>query len=436
MTTSSEPALGAAIDTPDASLAPMPECPFPIYQALRENSPVAEMAPGVFMVTRYEDVLRVVKDTAIFSSRAPRNPFSWFGEPERQDELDGILGQCPEIPTLLDNDPPEQTRVRGLVAKVFNESNVAALEPAIADLIDDLSRNWLDRGHVEFASEFARPLPAAVTALALGADPTMTERCLFWADEIMTRTAGPQTPERQAEVARGIAEMSDYFFSLIEDRRTAPRNDLFSLLTTVELDGERLTDVQIVNVAKVFLVGGNETTMFMLTSALHRLATEPALAQKLRDAPELIEPFLEEILRLEAPSQGMPRFPTRDVEMHGVTIPAGSTVFVLYGSANHDESVFPDPDDLVLDRRARANTKPHLAFSVGPHFCLGARLARTEGRLALAHLLPKMTNLSLAPDAELQRAANPLLRGFVRLDLQFGDAHDDLTHRSALGEFA
>ncbi|MCV7370798.1 cytochrome P450 [Mycolicibacterium duvalii] len=431
MTTSSE---SAPPDPPVASLAPMIECPFPIYKALRENSPVTEMAPGVFMVTRYEDVLRVVKDTETFSSRAPRNPFAWFGDPERQDELDAILSRCPEMPTLLDNDPPEQTRVRALVAKVFNESNVAALEPAIAELIDDLSSSWLRRGRVEFAAEFARPLPAAVTALALGADAAMTERCLFWADEIMTRTAGPQTPERQAEVARGIAEMSDYFFSLIAQRRAEPRDDLFSLLTRVELDGERLTDIQIVNVAKVFLVGGNETTMFMLTSALHRLATEPALAQTLRDAPELIEPFLEEILRLEAPAQGLPRFPTRDVELHGVTIPAGSTVFVLYGSANHDETVFDDADDLVLDRRARGGYKQHLAFSVGPHFCLGARLARTEGRLALARLLPKMTNLALATDAEPQRAANPLLRGFVRLDLEFGDAHDYLADRPPLSQ--
>ncbi|ETB35876.1 hypothetical protein N602_25775 [Mycobacterium avium subsp. hominissuis 10-5606] len=135
MSTSSEPAL-------EPSLI---ECPFPVYAQLREHAPVAEMAPGVYMITRYEDVLRVVKDTATFSSRAPRNPFSWFGEPERQDELDEILRRCPEIPTLLDNDPPEQTRVRALVAKVFNEANVASLEPAIAELIDELSSTWIGR---------------------------------------------------------------------------------------------------------------------------------------------------------------------------------------------------------------------------------------------------------------------------------------------------
>lgn len=411
MTASSEPAL-------DPSLV---ECPFPVYAQLREHAPVVEMAPAVFMITRYEDVAQVVKDTATFSSRAPRNPFSWFGPPANQEELDDILSSCPEIPTLLDNDPPEQTKVRALVAKVFSEANVKALEPAIATLIDELASAWIDRGSVEFASEFARPLPAAVTTLALGADPAMRDRSLFWADEIMTRTSGPQTPQRQAAVARSISDMSEHFLGLIAERRERPRNDLISLLATAELDGERLTDVEIVNVAKVFLVGGNETTMFMLTSAWHRLATDPPLAQSLQGAPELIEPFIEEILRLEAPAQGLPRFPTRDVEMHGVRIPEGATVFVMYGSANHDETVFGDADDVVLDRRTRGHSKPHLTFGLGPHFCLGARLARTEGRLALERLLPRMTNLSLAPNRSPERSANPLLRGFARLDLEFGN---------------
>lgn len=179
MTTSSEPTFDPALI----------ECPFPVYAQLRKHAPVVEMAPDVFMITRYEDVAKVVKDTAAFSSRAPRNPFSWFGPPKNQHELDDILSRCPEMPTLLDNDPPEQTKFRALVSKVFSEANVEALEPAIAKLIDELASGWIDRGRVEFASEFARPLPAAVTTLALGAEPAIRDRSLFWADEIMTRTS-------------------------------------------------------------------------------------------------------------------------------------------------------------------------------------------------------------------------------------------------------
>ncbi|MGB8389346.1 cytochrome P450 [Mycobacterium sp.] len=400
--------------------ATMIECPFPAYKSLRDNAPAVEIAPGVFLVTRFDDVVWILKDPATFSSRAPLNPFSWFGPTQNQEELDAILADCPEIPTLLDNDPPEQTRIRALVTKVFNAARVQAMEPQIAAIVDALALGWIDRGRVEFASEFARLLPATVTAHALGADVSKRDKLLFWADEIMSRTSGPQTPERQAEVARHIAQMSQYFFTLIRERRENPTDDLFSLLGAAELDGTRLTDVQVVNIARTFLVGGNETTMFMLTSALYRLANEPALAQSLRDDPGTIPAFVEEMLRLEAPAQGLPRFPTRDVEIAGVAIPQGSTVFVMYGSANHDDSAFPAPDELVLDRRAHGGAKQHVTFGLGAHFCLGAQLARAEGRIALQRLLPRMTNLRLNPDKPPQRNPNPMLRGFLSLDLTFG----------------
>jgi len=408
--TSSLPALDAT----------MIECPFPAYKSLRENAPAVEIAPGVFLVTRFDDVVRILKDPVTFSSRAPLNNFSWFGPTQNQEELDAILADCPEMPTLLDNDPPEQSRIRALVTKVFNAARVQAMEPSITAIVDDLAAGWIDGGHVEFASEFARLLPATVTTHALGADPAVRDKLLFWADEIMTRSAGPQTPERQAEVARHIAEKSDYFLTLIADRREYPHDDLFSLLSAAELDGHRLTDVQIVNIATTFLVGGNETTMFMLTSALHRLTDEPALAQSLRDDPGTIPAFIEEMLRLEAPAQGLPRFPTRDVEIAGVIIPQGSTVFVMFGSANYDDDAFPAPGELVLDRRAHSGAKQHLTFGLGAHFCLGAQLARAEARIALQRLLPRMTNLRLNPDKPPQRNPNPMLRGFLSLDLTYG----------------
>lgn len=400
--------------------ATMIDCPFPAYQALRESAPAVEIAEGIFLVTRFDDVVRILKDPTTFSSRQPTSLFEWFGPAQNQEELDAILADCPEIPTLIDNDPPEQSRVRALVTKVFNAGKVKALEPQIVEIVDELAAGWIDRGHVEFASEFARLLPSTVIALALGADTSMREKMVFWADELVSRTAGPQSPERQAEVARSIAEKSQYFLSLIRERRDRPTDDLFSLLTAVELEGQPLTDVQIVNIAKTFLVGGNETTAFLLTTALHRLTDEPALAQSLRDDPELIPAFIEEMLRLEAPAQGMPRFPTTDVEIGGVTIPQGSTVFVMYGSANHDDTAFACPDELVLNRRTQGGAKQHVSFGLGPHFCLGSQLARAEVRIALERLLPRMTNLRLDPDKPPQRTPNPMLRGFLRLDLMFG----------------
>jgi cytochrome P450 len=399
----------------------MIECPYPAYKALRDNAPVVEMAPGVFFVSRFDDVMRIVRDTDTFSSISPRNPFAWFAPAENQQELDEILSDYPETPTLMDNDPPEQTRVRALVNKVFTANKVKALEPQIAAIVDDLSVGWLDRGHVEFASEFANLLPATVTTQAFGAELSMVDTLRFWADEVMSRANGPQSPQRQAEVAHHIVEMGDYFMGLIRERRVRPRDDLLSLLAEAELDGHRLTDVQIIQIVKTFLVGGNETTALLLTSAWHHLVTEPAVEKTLRHSPDQIPAFVEEVLRLDSPAQMIPRFPTHDTELHGVSIPKGSTVLISWGSANHDERAFDNPDDLVVERRSRGGCKPHLAFGHGAHFCLGAQLARAEGRIALERLLPKMTNMALCADKPPQRNPNSIFRGFLRLDLTFGD---------------
>lgn len=394
------------------------ECPFDAYRALRESAPIVEMAPGIFLVVRHEDAVRILKEPDTFSSKSPRNPFAWFGPSPIQNELDSILAACPEEPTLLDNDPPEQSKIRSLVTKVFTPRQVALLEPQIRQLVADTASGWLPRGTVEFASEFAQLLPAAVTANALGADTDMRDQLRFWADEIMTRTAGPQEPGRQRDVARHIAEMNTYFLDLIGARRREPRDDLISLLAGASLpDGSRLTDIQIANIAKTFLVGGNETTTFLLTSIFHRLAVNEPLADELRAQPNRIPELVEEMLRLESPAQGMPRWPTRDVQIAGVTIPKASTVFVMFGSANRDGEAFNDADEICM--RATGGRRGHLAFGFGPHFCLGAHLARAETRITLEILLPRMRRLALGAADHVVRSANPMLRGFTHLELQY-----------------
>jgi len=394
------------------------ECPFDAYRALRESAPIVEMVPGVFLVVRHADAVRILKDPDTFSSRSPRNPFAWFGPSPIQDELDSILATCPEQPTLLDNDPPEQNKIRSLVTKVFTPRQVAVLEPRIRQLVEETAAGWLPLGTVDFAAEFAQLLPAAVTANALGADTDMRDQLRFWADQIMSRTAGPQEPDRQREVAGHIAEMNTYFLGLIDARRRKPRGDLISLLAGASLpDGSRLTDIQTANVAKTFLVGGNETTTFLLTSIFHRLAVDEPLADALRAQPGRIPELVEEMLRLESPAQGMPRWPTRDVQIADVTIPKGSTVFVMFGAANRDEDVFADADEICV--RAAAGRGGHLAFGFGPHFCLGAHLARAETRITLEILLPRMRRLALGGADHVVRSPNPMLRGFTHLELQY-----------------
>jgi cytochrome P450 len=246
----------------------------------------------------------------------------------------------------------------------------------------------------------------------------MREKLRFWAAEVMSRFGGPQPPERQLEVARHIAEMGRYFLDEIAARRHLPGADLISLLAHAEIDGDRLEDVAIVNVIETFLIGGHETTTFLLGNSLLHLAQRPDIAGLLRAEKSRIPEFVEEMLRLEAPAQSVQRSATRDLEIGGIRIPAGSILFVFLASANRDEGQFEDPDTLKLGRIASTSTR-HVAFGYGSHACLGLHLARAEARIALRTLLPHMSDITLAPGNPVSRMENWFLRGPSRLELRF-----------------
>jgi cytochrome P450 len=398
------------------------ECPYPFYARLRSEQPVSEVGPGMFAVTRHEDVQRVLRDYAVFSARiGDDSPFTLFGECPVKDQIDEIMGDTSEVPVLMRNDPPAQALIRGAVNKVFTPQAVRDLEPRIQSIIEEFAGGWLARGQVELVGEFAMPLPSSVTAEALGAEPEMRQQLRHWADEAVSRAGGPQTPDRQLEVARALADMMRYFRGLIADRRKHPRSDLTSLLATAVLDdGRTLTEVEILNILETFLVGGNETTTYLIASTFHRLATDPALADRLRLDLSLAPALVEEMLRLESPAQGRPRMTTRDVELSGTLIPKGSIVMAMFGSANRDDAIFDEPDELRLNRQAlRAR---HLAFGGGNHTCLGANLARAEARLTLEYLLPRMAALRLDDTSPIERPRTVILRGITRLPLVFEPA--------------
>jgi cytochrome P450 len=234
----------------------------------------------------------------------------------------------------------------------------------------------------------------------------------------MSRFTAPQSPERQLEVAHNIAAMGRYFLAEIAARRRQPTSDLISLLAHAQIDGDRLEDVAIVNVIETFLIGGRETTTYLLGNSLYHLAQQPDIAALLRAEPERVRDFIEEMLRLEAPAQSVLRSPTRDVHIGGVTIPAGATLFVFLASANRDESQFDSPDTVKLDRFASRECR-HVAFGYGSHACLGMHLARAEVRIALQTLLPRMHEIRLALLDPLSRVESWLLRGPSRLELRF-----------------
>lgn len=392
-------------------------CPHARFSRLRSESPVSNVAPGVWAITRYEDAQLALRDYATFSAQATDgNDFSLFGPSPVQAEIDAIMKDYPERPALMRTDPPRHKRVRDIVARVLTPDKVAAFEPQIRAIVADLMAAWIDAGAVEFVSKFAMPLPGAVTTDFLCGEPDMRDRFRFWAGEIMSRVAGPQPPERQLEVAGNVVEMGRYFLDRIAQRRREPTSDLISLIANAASESDdAIPDVDLVNVLETFMVGGNETTTFLLGNALLRLAHDPALAERLRATPNLIPAFVEEMLRLEAPAQAVLRKTTRDVPIGGTTIPAGATVLVFLVSANRDEAAFETPETLRLDRAASPR---HLAFGYGNHSCLGLQLARAEARIALEMLLPRMHDIALETDG-VSWLANDFLRGPVRLALRF-----------------
>ncbi len=395
--------------------------PFTSFDELRGSAPVFEVSPGMFLVTRYDDVKWVLRDYEAFSAHVgENNAFALFGPSSVQAEIDEIFRDCPEAPpVLMRRDPPYQQTVRNAVSRLFTPRQVNRMVPRITEIIDELLAPWIHTGRVELVSEFAAPLPSAVTAEALGASPEHWDMLKRGADASVSRIAGPQEPETQLQVARDVAAVQRYFLELIEERRERPGDDLISHWVTAELeDGRSLEDAEIINLGQTFLVGGNETTNYLISSSFHRLVDDGALAQTLRDRPDRIPIFVEEMLRLESPAQGQPRGVTRDVEISGVLVPAGSTVIAMYSAANRDGDAFPHPNALDLDRKPERGC-PHMAFGFANHFCLGATLARTEARLVLETLLPRMHDLALAPDDSPVRTSNFMLRGFGRLPLRF-----------------
>lgn len=396
-------------------------CPYARYKALREQSAVVEIKPGTFAITRQETAKAVLLDWRTWSAELGGDMFETYGPSSVKEQIAAIMADYDEKPVLMRTDPPAHTRVRNLVSTTLTPAIVRTLEPQITRIIEALAAPWIGRGRVEFIGEFASRVPGAVTTSFLGAPPEMEKTFKFWAAEVMSRFDGPQSPERQLEVAANIAAMGRYFLQQIAVRRQQPSSDLVSLLAHAEIDGDRLEDVAIVNVIETFLIGGHETTTFLLGNCLWQLANDAELHSQLVKSPQLIPLFIEEMLRFEAPTQAAMRTPTRDVEIDGITIPKGSTVLVLLASANRDEAVYDRVDTVRLDRPAMSGIR-HMAFGYGNHACIGLHLARAEVRIALETLLPKMAAIAPGSDDPIARLDNFLLRGPTRLDLRFEPA--------------
>ena len=404
-------------------------CPYPIFADLRSGGGVAWVESlGAWMITRYDDVRAILRDTERFSSLFPTGPaaggealmtgiMQLMQEPEMQAVLGSTTMQRGRAAVLLNADPPEHRRQRRLVNPAFRPDRIRGMEPAIRAtterLLDDVCRDLRENGTVEIVSRFAVGLPMTIIALALGVPDDDLATFKRWSDDLVM-PVGNHNPS--TEQVRGFVlstkAFNEYFLARVAERRVTPTDDILSDIANAEIDGEELSDDEQLGMLTQFLVAGNETTTKLITNTIRYLAEDPELQARVRADRSLVETLVEEMLRIEAPVGGLFRQAKVDVEINGTKIPAGDHMWLLFASANRDECKFAEPDRVDLDR---SNVKEHLAFGNGEHFCPGAGLARTEARIAVDLLLDRLDDIALAPGNDFEFEDSFVLRGLKRL---------------------
>jgi cytochrome P450 len=387
------------------------ENPFEYYQRLRDEAPVHQMPTGMWIVSSHAHCLEAVRDVEAFSSKFI------------QKMTGGAVGADGEIAgpeTLLSNDPPSHTYFRKLVNKAFSPNRVKKLSSSIQVIGEELMGPLQERARFDAVADFSVPLPVTVIADQLGVPRSDLASFKKWSDATIIPLGGMATPEQVIESMRLVAELKVYLAERCEERLAEPQDDMLSDL--LHSDGDREDPIQVkevVSLLQQFLVAGNETTTNLIAAALMFLFRNPEQLALVQADRSLLPNAVEEALRLETPTSGMWRVATRDVELGGQTIPEGSMVMLRFAAANRDEAVFENAEAFDVRRK---NSRDHLAFGMGVHFCPGAALAREETRIALELLFDRLPGLRLAPGNDFAHHPNMLLRGLVRLDMEWDKA--------------
>lgn len=323
----------------------------------------------------------------------------------------------PQTDTLLTADPPVHTRFRKLVSLAFSMPKVSKLEDHIRQLTGELIATAIDKGRCEFVHDFAIPLPVRLISEQLGLEAHGVAKVKQWTDAFVDRIGRMGGKEREMECARLVVEFQHEIKEQIEARRAKPTEDLLSDLVHARVDSEReLDDAEIMSVTQQLLVAGNETTTATLAEGMIMLADNPQQMRQVQADLSLVPNMVEEMLRLAAPSSGMWRVAIQDVELGGVTIPAGAMVMLRYAAANRDPAKYENPDQFDP---ARSNARTHLSFGKGIHMCIGNMLSRKELTIAFEEILPRIKSVRFIDRDAVTYPPNMVLRGATALPLEF-----------------
>jgi cytochrome P450 family 142 subfamily A polypeptide 1 len=372
--------------------------PHEIWSWMRREAPVYHDEDGdVWGIARYDDVLAIEKDPTTFSSRGAPRP---HGIP---------------LPMMISMDNPEHQRRRSLVNRGFTPRRIAEMEGTVAGLCRRIVDRVCEAGTCDFVWDVAAPLPLMMIADLLGFGEDAHDDLLRWSDDMLRATSATAPPEVLDLAADAMLGFRELQLRVIAERRAEPRDDLISTLCAAEIDGHRLDDESIVNETLLLLIGGDETTRHVISGGMLALLDHPDQLAALAADPDLLPVAVEELLRWVSPVKNMSRTVTTDVELRGQHLREGDEVMLFYPSANRDEAVFDAADTFDV----RRDPNPHIAFGFGPHYCLGASLARLELKVMLGEVLARMPDLALAPGGSLPVRPSNFVSGLEAMPVRF-----------------
>ncbi|MBV9301933.1 MAG: cytochrome P450 [Acidobacteriaceae bacterium] len=382
--------------------------PYPLFRRIRSTDPVHwDMFLHAWVITRYDDVVRVFKTFSADRTPSPRQ-LSEMGL-EHMSPIAALM-----VKQMLFLDPPTHTRIRSLAACVFTPRRVSVLRDRIENIARRLLLRVAETGEMDVMADFASPLPAIITATLLGVPEEDYEQLKDWSADFAEMLGNFQhNPDRTPRILKTVEEMTTYFRDRIREQHQHPREGLLHSLLTAEVNGDKLSEEEVIANSIITMIGGQETTTNLIGNGLLALLRNPAELDRLRRDGSLLGSAVEELLRYDCPSQHTARIAPADMEMGGKRISGGQAVIAVMAAANRDPERFPDPDRLDL---SRADNR-HLAFGWASHFCFGAPLARLEGQISFS-LLTQLPNLHLTSES-LQWRNNLGLRGLVALPVRF-----------------